>query len=91
MPFCTELYSANRKAVELFQSSFDLAQTAVIPSLGNWDTFPVDLMSPDRSLVLANLYEIWEPLFRNAPAEDRISETFLLPSSGGFFQRTVAP
>ncbi|KAI9003903.1 hypothetical protein DFJ74DRAFT_694022 [Hyaloraphidium curvatum] len=85
-----EIYRANKIAVEHFNSTFDLGQTAVVPSIGNWDTFPADLMTPERSYIIRNLFDIWSPLFRSAPVEDRIAETFLLPSSGGFFQRTIA-
>lgn len=72
-------------------SAFNISEIAVVPSIGNWDTFPADLMTPEKGHVMQNLYEIWSPLFQSAPASDNISETFLLPSSGGFYQRTIAP
>jgi hypothetical protein len=85
------MYNSNRLAVGHFESTFNLSETIVVPSIGNWDSYPADLLTPERSHIIRNLYDIWLPLFRDAPPEDHIAETFLLPASGGFYQRTVAP
>ncbi|KAJ3406616.1 Endopolyphosphatase [Chytriomyces hyalinus] len=83
-----EVYEHNAEVVTRFINTFDTAKIPVIPSIGNWDVYPVSLLacSPnDPSLI--SLWSIWEPLFPlNDPNTSIAKETFL---RFGFFARNV--
>ncbi|KAI9349125.1 Metallo-dependent phosphatase-like protein [Obelidium mucronatum] len=83
-----ETYEHNRIAVELYTKYIDVSRAPVIPTIGNWDVFPVSALGcSEGDPQLSNLWSVWEPLF---PQGDPITETaksdFL---KGGFFKRPV--
>jgi hypothetical protein len=70
---------------------FNTTHIPIIPSIGNWDTFPSNQLScSDADDGLQKIWKIWKPLFANEDPEtfSNIQSTFL---KGGFFSKTVIP
>ncbi|KAJ3097328.1 Endopolyphosphatase [Phlyctochytrium planicorne] len=86
-----EVFEANAAIVTELLKTFDPIKTPIVPSIGNWDTFPAgDLPSiPNTDPTLKTLWSLWSPLFPSAetnPETRSIQSTFL---RGGFFSRTL--
>ncbi|KAJ3412646.1 Endopolyphosphatase, partial [Chytridiales sp. JEL 0842] len=86
-----ETYEQTRKATTLLKTYFtDSKKIPVIPSLGNWDTFPANQSpcTPNHS-TFSRLWSSWSLLFdRSDPEFIQIEKDFL---QGGFFSKTLKP
>jgi hypothetical protein len=80
-----DVFQQNDLAVKKFVSTFNLSETIVIPSIGNWDVFPADYLPPkgDSPTMLDRLYESWRPLINTSEIEKSFKQ-------GGWFKKTIS-
>ncbi|KAJ3336378.1 Endopolyphosphatase [Gonapodya sp. JEL0774] len=86
-----DIMSANEQAVSLFSRTFNLSSTIVVPTIGNWEVYPSDDLDPDGAAQsFKDLWQLWKPLFADAPASEgkAIKQSF---KAGGYFARTIRP
>jgi len=79
-----DVFQQNDLVVKQFQSTFNLSETVIVPSIGNWDVFPADYLPPkgDSPTMLDRLYESWRPLINSTEIEKSFKQ-------GGWFKKTV--
>ncbi|KAJ3013679.1 UNVERIFIED_CONTAM: Endopolyphosphatase [Siphonaria sp. JEL0065] len=84
-----ETYEHNRIAVELYTKYIPLNDIPVIPTIGNWDVFPVSALAclEQGDPQLENLWSVWEPLFPHGHPETELAKSTFL--KGGYFSRNV--
>ncbi|KAJ3384973.1 Endopolyphosphatase [Entophlyctis sp. JEL0112] len=74
----------------MFLNAFNTNDIPVIPTIGNWDVFPVSsLAAAPNDPQLVSLWSVWEPLFiggMDIIEFEEAKSTFL---HGGYFSRTV--
>ncbi|KAI8819829.1 Metallo-dependent phosphatase-like protein [Fimicolochytrium jonesii] len=87
----SEVYSQNAEVVYHIDKTFDLTKTTVIPSIGNWDVSPHNMLPEPKyaSDAFANLYSVWRPLLESGLSESEVNSTKQTFLSGGYFDRVI--
>ncbi|KAJ3107427.1 Endopolyphosphatase [Phlyctochytrium bullatum] len=85
-----EVFEANEDIVRGFLETFNVSAVPIIPSIGNWDTFPAgELAGHPNDPTFARLWAMWSPLFPYGDSETAVAKgTF---HHGGYFARTLVP
>ena len=87
--------SQNNRIVAMLVDAINIQRVIVVPSIGNWDTYPVSQLAPSSNVRQSEMLEViwksWSPLFASGILRDddsTIRSSFL---SGGFYARTLIP
>ncbi|KAI8852308.1 hypothetical protein BC829DRAFT_73374 [Chytridium lagenaria] len=84
-----EVFDQNELAIKEMLQTFNPTVTPIIPTIGNWETFPAgDLPALPNDTTLQSLWKLWSPLFPPSPESTLAKQSFL---TGGFFARTLLP
>ncbi len=86
----TEVMNQNMDVYHYITSAFDPDSIPILPSIGNWDTYPQNLMGPGPNPMLKQLWKLWSRLFpsRYTSEGKEIYSTF---KKGGYYAREVIP
>jgi endopolyphosphatase len=84
----TDFTLSNTIMAQQFVQHFNLNRTMILPCIGNWDTYPHNIVEGGPNIVLETLYNLWEPFF---PPKASIDGAILYHDflKGGYYYREI--